>query len=88
MVQPDSTVAVVPVQIGLVDADKTQITDGLGNGQQVVVDGADRLRDGAHVTLPGPAPAGGPGQQLQHKPGEHPWTGHRRHHDAASSDAN
>jgi multidrug efflux system membrane fusion protein len=86
-VQPDSTVAVVPVQLGLADSDKTQITDGLANGQQVVVDGADRLRDGAHVTLPGPAPAGGGAQHWQHKPGEHPWAGHRRHRDAASSDS-
>jgi multidrug efflux system membrane fusion protein len=87
-VQPDSTVSVVPVQLGLVDADKSQITDGLSAGQQVVVDGADRLRDGAHVTLPGPAPAGGANQHWQHKPGEHPWAGHRRHRDAASSDSN
>jgi multidrug efflux system membrane fusion protein len=86
-VQPDSTVAVVPVQIGLTDADKTQITDGLSKGQQVVVDGADRLRDGARVTLPGPAPAAVPGQHWQHKPGEHPWAGHRHHRDAASSDS-
>jgi multidrug efflux system membrane fusion protein len=85
-IQPDSTVAVVPVKLGVADEAKTQITDGLSAGQQIVVDGADRLRDGAKVTLPGPPPANS-GQHWQHKPGEHPWAGHRHHREAAP-DAN
>jgi len=85
-IQPDSTVAVTPVKLGVADETKTQITDGLSPGQPVVVDGADRLRDGAKVTLPGPPPAAG-AQRWPHKQGDHPWSGHRRHHEA-SSDSN
>jgi multidrug efflux system membrane fusion protein len=59
-VQPDGTVAVKVVKLGIADADKTQITSGLNAGDRVVVDGADRLRDGAHVTVPGPQPPGAP----------------------------
>ena len=58
-VQPDSTVSVRPVKLGVADADKTQALGGLAIGDRVVVDGADRLRDGAHVMLPGAHPAGG-----------------------------
>jgi len=85
-VQPDNTVAVTPVKLGVADADKTQIVEGLAAGQTVVVDGADRLRDGAHVTLPGPPPKANTGHWT-HKPGDRPWSGHRRRHDT-SSDAN
>jgi multidrug efflux system membrane fusion protein len=35
------------------------IRSGLQLGETVVVDGADQLRDGAHVLLPSPTPAGG-----------------------------
>ena len=73
-IQPDSTVAIKTVKIGLQDSEKTQILDGLSAGEQVVVDGADRLRDGAKVTLPGPRKAGS-GE------GKKPWSGHRHHHE-------
>ncbi len=56
LVQPDSTVAIRVVKPGLVDAEKTQILDGLAVGDRVVIDGADRLKDGAKVTLPGSNP--------------------------------
>jgi len=54
VVQPDSTVAVQVVKPGVADSERTQILEGLEAGQKIVVDGADRLRDGAHVTVPGP----------------------------------
>jgi len=41
------------VKTGATDGDKIAITDGLSPGEMVVVDGADRLKDGASVTLPG-----------------------------------
>ena len=50
--------------------------DGLKPGETVVVDGADQLRDGADVRLPGETPAanaGGPG-----KPGKGKWGGKRK----------
>lgn len=53
LVKPDSTVSVQAVKLGVADADKTQIVSGLALGDQVVTDGADRLRDRTHVVLPG-----------------------------------
>jgi multidrug efflux system membrane fusion protein len=41
--------------------DKVQIATGLQPGEQVITEGADRLRDGAKVTLPGDRPAGARG---------------------------
>ena len=57
LVQPDSTVAVRAVKLGVADAGKTQVLSGLAVGDRVVVDGADRLRDGARVIVPGDHPA-------------------------------
>jgi multidrug efflux system membrane fusion protein len=48
----DSTVAVRPVKLGPGDANRIAIDEGLAAGDRVVVDGADKLRDGAKVTLP------------------------------------
>jgi multidrug efflux system membrane fusion protein len=81
-VQPDSTVSVQVVKLGVADAEKTQILDGLAVGDKVVVDGADRLRDGMKVTLPGPTPPGAAG-------GAAPKSGwHHRKHPAAAESAN
>jgi membrane fusion protein, multidrug efflux system len=51
MVKPDQTVEARPVAVGVTDGDDVSIDTGLGVGEQVVVDGADRLRDGSHVAL-------------------------------------
>ena len=61
LVMPDSTVALRVVKLGVADADKTQILSGLAIGDRVVVDGSDRLRDGAKVVLPGAKPGAGSG---------------------------
>ena len=56
----DNTVTVRPVKLGPGDANRVAIDDGLAADDRVVVDGADKLRDGAKVTLPaagGRAPA-------------------------------
>lgn len=50
MVKEDSTVHVQPVKLGVTQAEKVQITSGLNVGDHVVVDGADKLRDGATVS--------------------------------------
>ncbi|RZI41342.1 efflux RND transporter periplasmic adaptor subunit [Herbaspirillum sp. HC18] len=47
------TVALRPVKRGLATVDKVQIVSGLKIGEQVITEGADRLRDGAKVMLPG-----------------------------------
>jgi multidrug efflux system membrane fusion protein len=52
VVQSDSTVAMRVVKTGVSDANNVAITDGLKPGDTVVVDGADRLRDGMDVSIP------------------------------------
>jgi multidrug efflux system membrane fusion protein len=53
----DSVVAVRTVKTGVTDGDKVQILSGIAAGDKVVIDGADRLRDGVHVTAKESAPA-------------------------------
>jgi len=50
-----STVSVQKVVLGPVDGDRVAVKSGLKPGDQVVVDGADKLKDGIKVTLPGAA---------------------------------
>jgi multidrug efflux system membrane fusion protein len=56
------TVALRTVKRGQATVDKVQIASGLKVGEQVITEGADRLRDGASVVLPGDRPAGARGQ--------------------------
>lgn len=53
VVNADRTVSSRPVKRGLATADKVAIASGLAVGERVVTEGADRLKDGARVTLPG-----------------------------------
>jgi multidrug efflux system membrane fusion protein len=55
----DKTVSLRPVTRGQATVDKIQIATGLKVGEKVITEGADRLKDGAKVTLPGDRPAGG-----------------------------
>jgi membrane fusion protein, multidrug efflux system len=48
----DQTVSVKPVKLGPADGERVAVTEGLAPGDKVVTDGADRLRDGAKVTIP------------------------------------
>lgn len=79
-VNADSTVSVKKVKLGPSDDKNTAVLDGLAAGDKVVTDGTDRLRDGAHVILPGAKPqaAGSAG-----------WSGgtHHGHHHQADSGA-
>ena len=52
VVTPGKTVLQRNVKTGVQDGDKIQILDGIKPGDTVVVDGADRLRDGADVEVP------------------------------------
>jgi multidrug efflux system membrane fusion protein len=58
LLKADKTVTIRPVVRGQATVDKVQITSGVQVGEQVITEGADRLKEGARVTLPG---AGGPG---------------------------
>ncbi len=56
-------VAVRNVQTGYAHSEKTVVSSGLNDGDQVVIDGTDRLKDGAVVTIPAEHPqATGAGQ--------------------------
>jgi len=47
----DSTVSVRPVKLGPSDGERVAVESGLAAGEQVVVDGMDRLREGARVQV-------------------------------------
>ncbi len=57
VVREENKVAVRPIKAGPSSTEKTAILDGLNVGDKVVVDGTDKLRDGAIVSIPtGEAP--------------------------------
>jgi multidrug efflux system membrane fusion protein len=51
-VTPDKTVSQRDVKTGVQDGNNIQILSGVKPGDTVVIDGADRLRDGADVEIP------------------------------------
>ncbi|MGO8918747.1 MAG: MdtA/MuxA family multidrug efflux RND transporter periplasmic adaptor subunit [Stellaceae bacterium] len=71
VVKPDDTVAVQPVKLGPSDGERVEVKSGLQPGDKVVIDGADKLRDGAKVALPAAAAGNGataePAGQGQHR---------------------
>jgi multidrug efflux system membrane fusion protein len=81
----DQTVSVRKVTLGPGDPTNVSITQGLKPGEQVVVDGADKLKDGAKVLLrqdgAGAAPGAPPGQHSGQGKGQ---SGHRRAPGSAS----
>jgi multidrug efflux system membrane fusion protein len=71
IVNPDSTVSIRPVKLGVAQGERQAIVSGLAVGDTVVTDGVDRLRDGAKVILPGAEPPGpGDGTRHRHKTGD------------------
>ncbi|MFY9550710.1 MAG: efflux RND transporter periplasmic adaptor subunit, partial [Thermoanaerobaculia bacterium] len=56
VVGPDQTVAMRPVEVRLVEGEAAVISRGLSPGENVVVDGLDKLQEGSKVA---PRPAGG-----------------------------
>jgi multidrug efflux system membrane fusion protein len=91
LVNPDNTVAVKPVTLGVVDGERVAVTAGLTPGAIVVTEGGDRLRDGATVQLPGAEPQPGartaatqestPPTTAANQNG-HRWGGKGRHNNA------
>ncbi|HVX76044.1 MAG TPA: MdtA/MuxA family multidrug efflux RND transporter periplasmic adaptor subunit [Bradyrhizobium sp.] len=71
LVNSDNTVSVRKVELGITDGNNVEVLSGLQPGDRVVVDGADKLRDGAKINVrseadtnvapagPGTAPAAG-----------------------------
>jgi multidrug efflux system membrane fusion protein len=70
VVGADNKVSAKTVKLGDTEGEKVGIASGLNAGDKVVVDGADRLKDGSEVTVPDPThsrPAGaGPGDGSTH----------------------
>jgi membrane fusion protein, multidrug efflux system len=56
----EDKVAVRPIEIGESDGVRTVVTKGLAVGDRVVVDGTDRLKDGAQVRVTGGRPEKAP----------------------------
>ena len=52
VIKPDDTVASRPVKLGATAHDRVVVESGLQSGDRVVTEGADRLREGASVSLP------------------------------------
>ncbi len=52
------TVSLRPVKSGQAAVDKVVVTQGLQAGETIITEGADRLKDGASVVLPGDTPRG------------------------------
>jgi len=58
----NNTVSVRVVSLGPTDGERVAVQSGLAPGDQVVVDGADKLRDGARITMREPTNNGSPTQ--------------------------
>jgi multidrug efflux system membrane fusion protein len=70
LVGADDTVTARPVKLGPADGERVAVLSGLAVGDRVVIDGADKLRDGSKVSLrepTGSAPAAAPAQAGQPK---------------------
>ncbi len=68
VIQDNSTVKAVPVQVAQIDSGVALIDKGLTVGQQVVVDGQYKLEDGSKVGLATPAAAKGGRRATATKP--------------------
>jgi multidrug efflux system membrane fusion protein len=65
LVNPDNAVSVRPVKLGVTAGDRVEVLSGLAPGDRIVIDGADKLRDGAKIIIrsenaASPPPAGSP----------------------------
>ena len=78
VVKDGKTVEARKIKTGPTDAAHTVVESGLQAGESVVIDGVDRLRDGAEVRLAGAKPGDAAGDKPQ---GEHR---HRRKQDGAA----
>jgi multidrug efflux system membrane fusion protein len=79
ILKADKTVTIRPITRGQATVDKVQIASGVQVGEQVITEGADRLKEGAKVTLPGAGGArhGGNGAGGEHAGGAGGWKGKR-----------
>jgi multidrug efflux system membrane fusion protein len=69
VVGTDTTVAIRPITPGAISGDVVAVEQGLKAGEQVVVDGADKLRQGAKVEVTTPSSGGAPRKGAPVEPG-------------------
>ena len=60
LIKEDSTVTVRPVQLGVTDVYRVEVRSGLEPGDRVVIDGADKLREGAKIVVRPPTGSAAP----------------------------
>lgn len=68
LVNADNTVSVRKIVLGITEGDRIEVRSGLSPGDRIVVDGADKLRDGARVNMrqePAAATPAKPGDSKQ-----------------------
>jgi multidrug efflux system membrane fusion protein len=84
LVKQDHSVGMTPVKLGAVEGENTEVQSGVAPGNLVVVDGADKLRDGSKVELVDPTarsagqatpPRKGPGADKSGGQGRRPKSG-------------
>lgn len=84
LAKADDSVEIRVVELGATDGEKVAILKGLKVGDQVVIDGVDRLRDGAKIRKPVPAPRASAGPPVANAPpdAQAPAEGQRRRQQA------
>ena len=65
VVKADNTVQIRPLKTGPTEGDRVQVLDGLAANERVVVDGVDKLRDGAPVEVIDPGARGSAAGRVQ-----------------------
>jgi membrane fusion protein, multidrug efflux system len=76
LINADNTVSVRPIKLGPTHGETAQVVSGLAAGDRVVVDGADRLRDGARINISeGKKPAASEGKGPAPSEGKNPTAG-------------
>lgn len=55
LVKEDQTVSVTPIKLGTAEGETTEVLSGIEPGNLVVVDGADKLREGSKIEMIDPA---------------------------------
>ena len=68
LVKADDSVEIRVVELGVTDGERVAVTKGLQVGDQVVIDGTDRLREGAKVRKPSIGPRGSSGAPVAAAP--------------------
>jgi len=70
VLKDDRTVSLRPVKIGVTEGANVAVDSGVSPGEVVVVEGSDRLRDGAKAEVPDPASRGAAAEGAESKGGK------------------